>query len=531
MQSFSILFALLLGVTAISIEAVGQGIDRGTGDSEMNASEWTDSLLCDAGAIAEGELCSTDVNGGPEGAGFGTLSANSTICGNFWADDGARDVDYFHYTITNPLGEVVTWTAFADPIDYYIMIMNDAATAFYEYSIGVAGAKNVIQLYLGPGTYTIRITPNYDPANSYGFGCGTNPKDVVDGNWRYKLSMANRVVKALDDCEAAVEIADGTAAWSLAGSTPGSNAYGRGDNIWYEFVAPSTGIAQVIMTVNEPVTDHIYIAASQACDESPFAVAGSFLHPRHDTNSFYLELPSIKGQSRIIEIGKYSQAGTFYTGHLTIVLSPLPPLTDDSASVQPSTDSSYYTKLWAESKAAWEALDEGRLAFKPVDTMKQGAEKKVRARMSLDSLAGLTEGFDGVPTVERLATSGFMRATLVGDSDEFEIEEPSEADQTILGEYTEWVWVVTPLESGEKKLYLTVTARLPLSNGKEELKDLPVKEVVILVEGDCLWWARNLLAEYWWSILILLILPFVRRVHNRLRDWVRHRKRRPPGFK
>ncbi len=87
---------------------------------------------------------------------------------------------------------------------------------------------------------------------------------------------------------------------------------------------------------------------------------------------------------------------------------------------------------------------------------------------------------------------------------------------------------VTPLESGEKKLYLTVTARLFLSNGEVQQKDVAVKEAVILVEVDHLWITKRFVTGNWQyvfgsPIVIGLLYWLGRKIH-------RKRNRRPAGF-
>jgi len=543
MRYLSILLALLLGVSSTYPNAAknsrtGDTINVVTGSDDADGSElgegkWADSLVCITNGIAEDEPCGTDVNNGPFGAGaWGIIAESTTICGTLWADGGARDNDCFHYTIASPLGEVITWHAVADPINYYIMVMDSGAIGYYDYDVGTSGEPTTVQLYLGPGTYTTRVTPILTSGNGYEFACGANPKDPINGNWRYRLSIDKREVHTFDDCEAAVPImASGTYTWDLTGMTPGNSLVGfTGRNAWFEFIPPSVGIVHVEAFINAPFDYHWGIAAGTECGGGAF----TFDYTGYHTDEpMIIEFPSIPGTNTIIEVAAHAPDTFVCSGWLDISVLPLPALTDDTASVQPGTDSSYSTKLAAEAKTVYEALDEGRIAFKPRDTMRQGVKENVTVRVSLDSLAGFTEGFDGVPSVERVIVSPFMSARLVGDSDEFEIEELSTTDQPILDEYTEWFWTVTPLRSGEKKLFLTISARLPLSNGQVDRKDLPPKEVVIMVEGNLFWWLTKFWERNEGVVLGVLLTVAIGIIMTGLR-WIwtiAHRKKRqPPGF-
>ena len=308
---------------------VVDGYGGDAGDYDLNVFEWTDPLACGPGDVPEGETCGTDVNDGAYGGGvYGSIAANTTICGDFWADGGVRDNDVFHYEITNPLGEVIIWDAFADEIDYYIMIMDELCTGYFDYDIGNAGEATTVELYLGPGIYSTRITPNYAAADAYGFGCGTNPLDLVNGNYRYKLSMANRVINVFDDCEAAVQItAAGTYNWDLTGMTPGQSMVGfAGKNVWYEFVPPSVGIAHIEAFINEALMYHWGIAAGAACGGGAFALDYTGIHI---DAPMVIEFPSIPGTNTIIEVAAHAPSDWVYTGWLDVTILPLPILTND----------------------------------------------------------------------------------------------------------------------------------------------------------------------------------------------------------
>ncbi len=304
----------------------GWGGDEGPYHLELY--RWNPAKCLD-GDVDEGEPCGTDTNDGDYGLGvYGSFGSNTTICGDFWADGGVRDNDVFHYEVTNPLGEVITWNAVADLIDYYIMIMDELCTGYIDYDVAGDGAETDVSLYLGPGTYSVRITPNYAAEDCYGFACGVNPRNEIDGNWRYRLTMSNRIINEFDDCVAPIQItSSGTYAWDLTGMTPGQSLVGfAGKNVWFEFVPPSIGMAHVEMTVNEALVYHVGMAAGGECGGGAFAAAGT---PWGDASPYTMEFPSIPGVNTFIEVAAHAPADWVYTGYLDVTFGHTPPLVHD----------------------------------------------------------------------------------------------------------------------------------------------------------------------------------------------------------
>jgi len=186
------------------------------------------------------------------------------------------------------------------------------------------------------------------------------------------------------------------------------------------------------------------------------------------------------------------------------------------------------SQLDEEIKQAWEALDEGRIVFKPNEQMRQGAAQVIKVRVARDSIAALTAGFGEGAVVESVKTSGFMTAVLVAEENEFDITELSSPDQPLLDKYIEWAWVVIPLKSGPLKLHLIVKARLFLSNGAVEYKDVAVKEATIVADVDRAWVIKGFFRDNWRYIfgsplVIGLILWLVRKTR-------RSKPKRPAGF-
>lgn len=222
------------------------------GEYVLTVTEASDPLVCQPGDADEGELCGTQANDGPSMATptWGNIADGETICGTLYADGGIRDNDYFHFVVTAPNGEDVTFACASDAtMGYFIMLMNANATGFYTYEIG-DGLSNISigPMYLDPGTYTIRVTMNLScgSGDCTGYGCGSNPTDPIDGNYRYRLSLDSYVPQAGDDCSLAQALSVGVNSFDMSDYTPDNAGmlayYGFGVyNGWFVYHVPYAG--------------------------------------------------------------------------------------------------------------------------------------------------------------------------------------------------------------------------------------------------------------------------------------------------
>jgi len=236
-----------------------------------------DDYDCQPGDSDEAESCGSQSNDGPymTPATFGSISAGETICGTLYAEGGVRDVDYFHFDVTAPGGEDIRFTCSSDAtMGYFIMLMNANATNYYTYSIGVGLDEIFIgPTFLAPGTYTIRVAMNVAcPDACQDYGCGTNPVDLTNGNYRYRLTMTSHVPVAGDDCSLAQELTDGSNSFDMTGYTPDDAGmlalYGYGEyNGWFVYEATCSGIVHF-----QFCPDQELIASGEAGDQFGLAV-------------------------------------------------------------------------------------------------------------------------------------------------------------------------------------------------------------------------------------------------------------------
>ena len=150
--------------------------------------------------------------------------------------------------------------------------------------------------------------------------------------------------------------------------------------------------------------------------------------------------------------------------------------------------------------------------------MKQGVAQVVVVRIADRSSRTAFRDLPSDFAVERLRTSATMKAQLIGDADIFAIRSLSSDQQALVGDVTDWKWVVTPQIPGNHQLYLTVTAVLRLSTGAIESRDVLVKQATISVAVNRRWQVTSFIRSNWqWLLGSPLILGGLGWLMNRLR--------------
>ena len=177
---------------------------------------------------------------------------------------------------------------------------------------------------------------------------------------------------------------------------------------------------------------------------------------------------------------------------------------------------------------AWEKLRKGRIAYNPSEEMTQGRPELIRVRITQHSEIVLPEGLKNA-VVEEIPVSWAVTAELVeGSKNAFLIQPLSTPRQALAGEYTDWLWRVTPLQSGDLMLILKVTALLDAKDRPIESRDVLVKEASINVHADHAWQLHRFWSETWQYLLASpLVVGTILWIVRRLRS---SEKRRPIGF-
>jgi hypothetical protein len=155
-----------------------------------------------------------------------------------------------------------------------------------------------------------------------------------------------------------------------------------------------------------------------------------------------------------------------------------------------------------------QSIDLGEVVYKVPDTMIVFTTYKITVRISKKSgTIDITENLDGKITKSSIKTSSKMEVMLVdpnGDSS-FKIKQINNDQQVIdsLG-YTEWIFSVTPLKSGNRSLNLVIS--IISSDGKKQ----KVYNDVVHIKSSISKEATTFWNKYWqWLFTTFLIPIFV----------------------
>jgi hypothetical protein len=103
----------------------------------------------------------------------------------------------------------------------------------------------------------------------------------------------------------------------------------------------------------------------------------------------------------------------------------------------------------------------GQIVFNPPTDMTVGEPELVEVRIAENLKQDITSGLEGrgVPKVESIPVSTYMRTTLHGDG--FTINRLTPEEQAVAGDtVARWSWNVVPIKSGNQMLQLAVCARV-----------------------------------------------------------------------
>jgi len=171
-------------------------------------------------------------------------------------------------------------------------------------------------------------------------------------------------------------------------------------------------------------------------------------------------------------------------------------------------------------------LQAGKIAFDVPPTMREGKQEQVEVRIARDVTADverlLKEKMRSTTQVDDIKVAPFMIVELNdADGSTFKIVPLTQDRQPVAGDgYTKWVWVVTPLQSGQQTLYLSVGTRFKLPNSTEEARFTPVYDKTIAVQVDRMYETKHFLSGNWQWLTVTLLIPLIGFIWH-------HRKKKP----
>jgi len=116
---------------------------------------------CPVGALAEGEACGEDLNGGCNAAtpAYVPISCGDVYCGTAWADAGSRDTDWYELVLDSP--KILTWSVTAEFPVYALIIDGNsgciASVPVIGVGQGLACEPAIATATVPPGTYWLWV--------------------------------------------------------------------------------------------------------------------------------------------------------------------------------------------------------------------------------------------------------------------------------------------------------------------------------------------------------------------------------------
>ncbi|MEO1377947.1 MAG: hypothetical protein AAFW70_27445 [Cyanobacteria bacterium J06635_10] len=155
-----------------------------------------------------------------------------------------------------------------------------------------------------------------------------------------------------------------------------------------------------------------------------------------------------------------------------------------------------------ELREALKKLRVGQIGFKTPTQMKVNEAELVEVHLSDDLERDLKTELGDNAEFDQIEVSDLVKAHLDGVNFDVESLTLNEENRVLFdGNLVKWRWRVTPRKSGEQKLFLTVYARVKLSDESEELVSLKTFERDIRVRVSKSGWIK----ENWISVIEIAI--------------------------
>lgn len=165
----------------------------------------------------------------------------------------------------------------------------------------------------------------------------------------------------------------------------------------------------------------------------------------------------------------------------------------------------------------------GTIAYSVPDEMTVGNKYKITVRISKKKgteikktlvlgereISISDENIESTVTIENIRVERTMTVKLLSEDGAFEIS-PTSTDKQILEDesYTEWSWIVKPLESGTNYLKMIITVKVEAGD-ETSYKDIVVFDKNIKVKSNVSLGVKSWISEYWQWLMTTIIIPLV----------------------
>jgi hypothetical protein len=306
---------LVGGVEYIIVVGGFSAADSGSGSIEI-----TPFVPCDLGKanLVETETCGEDLNGGCNNPGGGLpsdpISLGDTVAGEFFADAGTRDTDWYLLTVTE--GTEVSLSIRSN-IDCFAAIVGTGCGGIIG-DITVGECPATTSVCLAPGQYYIVALPSTFEGSPCGTAAGnaytlevtgvpcdvSAPANDLCANATVAVEGAN----PFDNTFATTDVADGTC---------GFNGEAFTNDVWFSFTAAATG-DYILETCSGSAPFDTGIEVYDLCPEK----GGTLLACNDDgfgcaAFSSQLSLSLTEGVTYLIRVGGWAGA----TGATELIIS------------------------------------------------------------------------------------------------------------------------------------------------------------------------------------------------------------------
>jgi hypothetical protein len=121
-------------------------------------------------------------------------------------------------------------------------------------------------------------------------------------------------------------------------------------------------------------------------------------------------------------------------------------------------------------------------------------------------------------TIEHIRVERSMKASLISEDESFNITPLNTENQILEDEsYTEWGWIVSPLESGKHYLKLIIKIKIEIE-GESSYKDIVVFDKNIEVKSNLKYGIKSWFSSYWQWLLSSIIIPLVIFLYKKRKD-------------
>jgi len=169
------------------------------------------------------------------------------------------------------------------------------------------------------------------------------------------------------------------------------------------------------------------------------------------------------------------------------------------------------------------ASSSGTIAYSVPNEMIVGEKYKITVRISkkkgteIKKILVLGEreilisddNIESTVIIENIRVERTMTVKLLSKNGTFEIS-PTSTDKQVLEDesYTEWSWIVRPLESGTNYLKMIITIKIG-SEDEASYKDIVVFDKNIKVKSNVSLGFKSWFSEYWQWLMTTIIIPLV----------------------